>query len=141
MSALPDYASAIVAHLRAQARVLAFTPANRVAMHIPESADMPQNWIVVTAAGGRGRLGQSPYMHARVDVHVYGANDYEAMRGARIVASVLCPPYGSSRIVTHGCCIAEVEQESGLFPSRTPREGWDFVFGSYGLTVLMEALS
>lgn len=136
----PDYSSAVVAYLRRQPEILAFTPAARVVLHIPDSADMPENYIGVAAAGGRGQLGRSPYMHARVDVQVYGSTGYEAMRGARVVASILTPPWGSSRIVEQGCVIAEVEPESGLLRLET-QQGWPFVFASYGLTVLMEAVA
>lgn len=140
MAAVPDYAAAVVAHLRAQPEMLAFAPAARIATHIPDSADMPENWVVVGAAGGRGEIGGSPYLSARVDVLTYGATGYEAMRGARIVAGLLTPPGRSSRIRQLDCLIASVGMEGGFIRLQTPREGWPYVATPYWLTVLREAL-
>ncbi|HBY46025.1 MAG TPA: hypothetical protein DEU95_06290 [Chloroflexi bacterium] len=137
---MPDYAAAVVAHLRAQSAVLAFAPSARIAMHIPDSADMPENWIIVSPAGGRGPIGRSPYLSARLDVMTYGVTGYEAMRGARIVAGVLTPPGRSTRIRQLDCVIAEVAMEAGFIRLQTPREGWPYVATPYALTVLREAV-
>ncbi len=137
---VPDYAAAIVAHLRDQPEALAFAPGARIAMHVPDSADMPENWIIVSPAGGRGQVGDGPYLSARVDVLTYGATGFEAMRGARIVAGILVPPGRSTRIRQLDCLIASVGMEGGFIRLQTPREGWPYVATPYWLTALMEAM-
>lgn len=137
---IPDYIAAVVAELRDRASIIAALPPERIATHLPDSADMPESWVIVRGAGGPGRRGDVPVMTARFDVQTYASNGYEAMRLARLVASALVPLSGSSRIHRHDCVIGAVERESAFLPLSTPREGWPFVSTAYLAYVLEEAV-
>ncbi len=137
---IPDYIAAVVAELRARPSVTAAVPAERIATHLPDSADMPESWVIVRGAGGPGRRDNLPVLVARFDVQTYATNGYEAMRLAQLVASALVPLRGSSRIHRHDCVIGAVERESAFLPLSTPREGWPFVAVSYLGYVMEEAI-
>lgn len=132
---MPDYAAALVAHLRDHPAPAGIVPPARIAMELDDAGNMPQSWVLVRKAGGPGSHGAAPYYRARVDIQCYGATGYEAFRVARAVQAALVPvDRRSTRIHRHGCVIPRVWMESGHLGLETP-EGWPFVQTAYALNV------
>lgn len=132
---MPDYAAAIVAHLRANTELTAIVPATRIVMEMPNAAGMPKSWVLVRKAGGTGAIASHPYARHRLDIHSYGASAYEAFRVSRAVQAALIPESRSGmRIHQQGCVIPKVWQESGHLALEA-QEGWPFVLSVYGFLV------
>lgn len=132
---IPDYVSALVAHLRGAEIVTTIVPAARIAMEINSAEGLPRSNVIVRKAGGSGSDVSMPYYRGRLDIHCYGATGYEAMRLARAIQAALIPEdRKSTRIHAQDCVIASVGMESGHIGLETP-EGWPFVLTVYSLTI------
>ncbi len=90
MTVVPDYKAALVEWLRSRPAMLEWCPREHIVHRLDGVIGGPANWIAVVAAGGTADV-YLPWMHARLDVHIYGATGFEAMRGWRILKSELEP--------------------------------------------------
>lgn len=132
---MPDYAAAVVAHLRANSALTNIVPSTRIVMEMPNATGMPQSWVLVRKSGGTGSIASHPYYRARLDFHCYGASAYEAFRVSRAVQAALIPENRvSTRIHAQDCVIANVAMESGHVALEA-QEGWPFVLSVYGFLV------
>jgi len=134
----PDFVSAIVDHLRTIPEVVAWAPAERIATHVPDRADVPQNWIVVAGNQGGGQIGNGPYSQPNVAVVTFGTDATEASIGSRIVRGALAPVGKSRRIHRQECVIPQVWVRSGPIASMTPTGAFPYELTVYGLVVLEE---
>jgi hypothetical protein len=143
VTALPDLAGAIVAHLRASSAI-ADLAGTKISARRQEAWGLPAYAVLVE--NGRGGVGElaGGLQKERVDLTCYGPDDRTAHLLWRTVHYYLLPPIGSGRatgFTAAQTAILTIEQEGGPLRLVDPDTGWPYTQASYQFTYSAEPVA
>lgn len=123
---IPDPIGELVVLLKADAAVAAIAGARVFSGGLPESGrgSMPQACVVVSPAGGPGRLGYNRYRRTRVDTTCYGVSLKESWDLHLVVREVL-------ELLRRNGSIFWAEISSDGANALDPVEQWPTCYASY----------
>ena len=108
---MPDFKSALIAHLRAQAALTEVVAAERIVGRVPDyDGAQSGNWLAIINVGGRDDFNtEIPIIHPHLEAHCMGTSGYESIRIWRYLKAVLeHPSYRMQGFVSQGLIVYDV---------------------------------